>query len=404
MTAVSRSTAAMLAARCCEGALVCARASTRASTLAIVLAFTLAFTLAIALALAPLPVQAAEPAAPARAARPATAASAAASPTLATATATATATAGASARAALPFAHVGDTVISGADYQRALAVATRKKYYHAKPPEAEFAQFQREVGDDVVNRVLLLAEARRRGVQPDRDKIKATAAGYDEQYKSSPNWAANRDKMLAAVLPQLELESTFERFERLIKSVPEPDEAQARAFYDKNTALFIEPEQLKLRVIVLRVDPSSPQTLWNSAKAEVQQIHKKLLAGADFAQLAQLHSGDRSASAGGEMDYAHRGMLPEAVHGVVDKLAVGAIAEPVQLLEGWAILRLEGRRPAQQRSFEQVRPRAAELWQRAEGQARWASLIAELRRATPVRVDESHYAPLRGPSEKPRAG
>lgn len=316
----------------------------------------------------------------------------------------AVATAGATARAALPFARVGDTVISGADYQRALAVAMRKKYYHAKPPEAEYARFQREVGEDVVNRVLLLAEARRRGLQPDRDAIKATVAGYDAQYKNSPNWAANRDKMLAAVVPQLERESLLDRFERQVKQVPEPDETVARAFYGRNTALFVEPEQVKLRVIVLRVDPSSPQTLWNSAKAEIHQIHKKLLAGADFAQLAQLHSSDRSAPRGGEMDYTHRGMLPEAVHGVVDKLSVGATAEPVQLLEGWAILKLDGRRPAQQRSFEQVRDRAGDLWQREEGQRRWAALIEQLRQGTPVRIDESHYAPLRGPSEKPRAG
>jgi parvulin-like peptidyl-prolyl isomerase len=311
---------------------------------------------------------------------------------------------GAAARAAMPFAHVGDTVVSGADFQRALAVATRKKYYHAKPPEAEYAQFQREVGEDIVNRVLLLAEARRRGVLPDRDSIKATVDGYEAQYKSSPNWAANRDKMLASVVPQLERESTLDRFERQIKQVPEPDEATVRAYYDKNMALFVEPEQVKLRVIVLRVDPSSPQTLWNSARDEIQQIHRKLLAGASFDELARLHSGDRSASLGGEMDYTHRGMLPEAVHGVVDKLSVGVTAEPVQLLEGWAILRLDGRRPAQQRSFEQVRERAGDLWQRAEGQARWAQLIARLRQGTRIHIDETHYAPLRGPSERPRAG
>jgi parvulin-like peptidyl-prolyl isomerase len=332
--------------------------------------------------------------------KPAASAPAAAMPAAPAASAAPSAT----ARAAMRFAQVGDTVISGADYQRALAVAVRKKYYHAKPPEAEYAQFQRQVGDDVVNRVLLLAEAKRRGVQPDRDKIKATVDGYDAQYKTSPNWASNRDKMLAAVVPQLEQESTLERFERQIKQVPEPDEGTARAFYDKNPSLFVEPEQVKLRVIVLRVDPSSTQAVWNSAKAEIQRIHAKLLAGGSFEELAKLHSNDRSAPQGGEMDYTHRGMLPEAVHGVVDKLAVGATAEPVQLLEGWAILKLDGRRPAQQRSFEQVRERAGDLWQRAEGQARWAELIAKLRQGTRIHVDESHYAPLRGPSEKPRAG
>ncbi len=303
-----------------------------------------------------------------------------------------------------PYAVVGNTTISAADYQRALGVAMRKKYYHAKPPEAELVAFQRSVGDDVVNRVLLLAEARRRGIQPDADKIKATVAGYDAQYKGSANWAANRERMLANVVPQLESESLLSRLEILVRQVPEPPEAQARAYYGKHPEQFTEPEQVKLGVILLKVEPSSPQAVWDSALAEARVLHRKLQGGASFAELAKLHSGDRSAAQGGEMDYTHRGMLPEAVHGVVDKLQPGALSEPVQLLEGVAILRLDGRKPARQRSFEQVRERAADLWQRAEGEARWKQLIADLRRATTIRVDESHHAPLRGTADKPRAG
>ena len=310
----------------------------------------------------------------------------------------------AAARRDTPFAAVGDSVISAADYQRALAVAMRKKYYHAKPPEDELAKFQREVGDDVVNRVLLLKEAQRRGIQPDRDKVAATVAGYDAQYKGSANWAVNRDKMLASVVPELERESLFERLERLVKTVPEPSEAASRAYYDKHLELFVEPEQVKLSVIVLKVDPSSTQAVWNSAHAEAKALHKRLLGGADFSELARLHSGDRSAPRGGDMEYTHRGMLPEAMHSVVDALKPLQLAEPVQLLEGVAILRLEGRKPAQQRSFAQVRDRAADLWQRAEGDARWKKLIANLRQATVIRIDESQYAPLRAASEKPRAG
>ncbi len=305
---------------------------------------------------------------------------------------------------ATPFAIVGDTVISGADYQRALATAMRKKYYHAKPPEAEVAAFRREVGDDIVNRVLLLAEARRRGIQPDHEKIKATVAGYDRQYGTSDTWKTSRERMLAQVVPQLEMESLLERIERLVRTVPEPTDEVARAHYEQHKSLFVEPEQVKLSVILLRVDPSSSNAVWASAKAEAEKLHKKLLAGASFAELAKLHSGDRSAGRGGEMDYTHRGMLPEAVHGIVDKLAVGALAEPARLLEGYAILRVDGRKLAEQRSFEQVRARAGDLWQREEGDKRWKQLIQTLRQATPVRIDESHYAPQRGSGDRPRAG
>ena len=302
------------------------------------------------------------------------------------------------------FATVGDTVISRADYQRALAVAMRKKYYHAKPPEAEFARFRREVGDEVVNRVLLLAEARRRGIQPDREQIAATVAGYDAQYGASANWQANRDKMLAAVLPQLESESLLERLGQLVKRVPEPAEPVLRAYPAQHPALFTEPEQVRLSVILLKVDPASPQAMWDAAHAEGRQLHRRLLAGADFGDLARLHSGDRSAAAGGQMDYAHRGMLPEAVHGVVDALPPGGLSAPVQVLEGVAILRLDDRRPARQRAFEQVRVRAAELWQREQAQARWTELIDTLRRGTAIRIDESLYAPQSATTDKAHAG
>lgn len=298
------------------------------------------------------------------------------------------------------FARVGDASVALTEYQRALSVAMRNKYYHAKPPEAEYARFQREVGEDVVNRVLLLAEARRRGLKPDAARISASVAGYDQQYGDSANWKANRDKMLAAVVPQLERESLLEQLVRQVRDVPEPTEAVARAYYERHKELFVEPEQVKLSLILLRVDPSSPATQWRSAEDEGRQLHARLVGGASFAELARLHSSDKTAANGGQMEYVHRGMLPEPVQQVIDPLKVGALSAPVRLLEGVVIIRLDGRKPQQQRSFEQARGRAAELWQRDEGDARWQRLLAELRRATPVRIDESHYAPLRAASDK----
>jgi parvulin-like peptidyl-prolyl isomerase len=307
---------------------------------------------------------------------------------------------------AATFATVGSTVITVADYERALAVATRKKYYHAKPPEAELAKFQREVGDDLVNRVLLLAEAKARGVQPDRERIQMTVAGYDAQYGKSATWKTQRETMLANVVPQLENDSRLERLEKLVRTVPEPSDAQARAYYEQHRDQFIEPEQVKLAVIMLKVEPSSKQAVWDAAQAESQRIHAKLASGAAFDELARLHSGDRSSAQGGAMEYMHRGMLPAAVQVIVDKLEPGKLAEPVQLLEGFAILRLDGRKQAQQRRFEDVRERAGDLWQRERGDARWNELLASLRRAATIRVDESRYLPISpsAPGPAPTSG
>lgn len=315
--------------------------------------------------------------------------------------------------AARTFATVGERVIPLSDYQRALQVAVRERYYHAKPPEAEYARFQREVGADVVNRVLLLAEARRRGLRVAPEKLAAAVAGYDAQYGQSANWRAHREAMLAAVLPQLEGDDLLAQLSAQVRAVGLPDEAAASAYHAAHQDLFTEPEQLRLSVILLRVDPRANQAAWDSAHAEARALHARLVAGEPFDELARLHSADRSAAAGGRLDGIHRGMLPEAVQAVVDALpqqdgavqrGLPALAEPVQVLEGLLVLRLEERRPARARAYAEVRERVAELWQRDEAQARWDALIESLRRATPIRVDESLYAPLPAPVDKASAG
>jgi parvulin-like peptidyl-prolyl isomerase len=295
------------------------------------------------------------------------------------------------------FAVVDGTVIQAGDFQRALQVAVRNKYYHAKPPEGDLVRLKREIGDQVVNRVLLLQEATRRGITPDSARIDAEVAGYDARYGASPTWQSSRAKMLAVVRPQLEADSRLERLSAQVRAVAEPTPAQLAAYYNSHRDLFVEPERLKLSVILLKVEPSSPQRVWDAAHAEAVSVHRRLLAGADFGDLARLHSSDRSATVGGALEYTHRGMLPEAVHALVDALTPGAIGAPVQLLEGVAILRLDDRRPALQRRLDEVQTRCAELWKRDTAQAQWQALIDSLRQRAAIRIDESHYGALRGP-------
>lgn len=293
------------------------------------------------------------------------------------------------------FAVVGEQVVTFGEYQNALASGMREKYYHAKPPEAEVAKFQREVGDQLVNRVLLLDEAKRRGIEPDRRKIDEAVAGYDQRYKASEQWRTNREKMLPGLIAHLERQSVLERFEKQIRSAGQPREEQLRAYYDAHRELFTEPEQVRLSLILLKVDPSSPRMAWEKAAEEADRIHQRLRKGVDFAELARMHSGDASAAKGGDLGYVHRGVLPDLIQQqVIDTLKPGALSAPVTLLEGVAIVRLEGRKLPQLRAFDDVRKRAGELWQREQGDLAWKTLVAELRRKTAVRVDQTRFLPL----------
>lgn len=95
------------------------------------------------------------------------------------------------------------------------------------------------------------------------------------------------------------------------------------------------------------------------------------------------------------MGWMHRGTLPMPVQEVLDKLKPGeTAADPVQVLEGVAILRLDAVEPEHLRTFGEVRERASALWQREQAEQAWKSFLAQLRQNAKVQIDESKLLPL----------
>lgn len=309
------------------------------------------------------------------------------------------------ARSRAPFAIVDDTVISAAEYDAAFAVAQRNRFYHAKVPEAQVNELQREVGDELINRVLLVGEARRRNVAPDLASVKAQLDDYEKRYGSSPQWPKMKAEALPALTAELERRSVLARIEAEVRTVPAPSEAALREFHRQNPATFTEPEKLKVAVILLKVDPSAPREAWAAAREEAASIRMRVQRGADFAELARLHSADESAARGGDMGYLHRGMLPEALQGKVDELRPGDLSEPITTLEGVALLRIDDRKSAQLRDFESVRARAQQLWLRQEGEKSWRAFLAQLRSKARIQVvDASRYPSVAGAADQAPGG
>lgn len=300
----------------------------------------------------------------------------------------------AAAAAAAPFAKVGDTVITHQEYDAAFAQASRGKFYHGKAPDNEIAKLQREVGQALIDEILLAKEAKRRKIQPDHASVKQTIDGYEKQYQASEQWKNNRARLLPGLKAKLERDSIIEQLSKQVKTVAPPTQRQLEQYYEAHKDKFTSPEQLHVHMILLSVDPSSPQAKWDGARAEGAAIVQRLKAGADFKELAKLHSGDGSAKNGGDMGYIHQGMLPEPAQQALDKMKPGQISEPVLLLEGIGVFRLEGRKPPKLNPLEAVRERARDLWMRDQGNEAWAALQAKLRRETPVKMDESRFLPM----------
>ncbi|MCB1896124.1 MAG: peptidyl-prolyl cis-trans isomerase [Rhodocyclaceae bacterium] len=289
------------------------------------------------------------------------------------------------------FAVVEGTTIPAAQYNAALTEQIRQKFYHGKPPEAEVDEVRRDVGRRLINEILFEHEAKKFGIAPDTEKVDAEIAKYEARYSDSPVWKERRETVLPALRAKLERDSLRERLEAHVKSLPEPTEAEVRAFYEKHPDKFTEPEQVRLGMILLRVDPSSPTSVWQLAEEEAQKIIDRIAKGESFEDLAALHSGDPSADQGGDLGYIHRGMVPEALHLELDSLKNGDISKPIRILEGFAVFKLLDRKPAVHHTFERVQERATGLLARERSEEAWTRYLENLSKRYQVEINTKAF-------------
>ena len=88
-----------------------------------------------------------------------------------------------------------------------------------------------------------------------------------------------------------------------------------------------------------------------------EKVRADLATGADFATLAQKYSDDRtSAAKGGWLGWTSRARLDPPLLGTVFAMKeIGEISDVVRTRNGYAIIRLDGKRPARQQPFDEVK-------------------------------------------------
>lgn len=286
-------------------------------------------------------------------------------------------------------ARVGAVEITESAFLRAYQSARRARYYHGTPPDDELEGFRAQVLEDLVSRVLLLQEADDRGIVADGERVDARLEHHVRRMSGRPGWKEHRETLVAFWETVLDEEDRLAQLESEVRgAVMLPDETSLERYRRRHADKFTEPATQRVSLILLPVPPSSPSERWEAARQRAGEVIDRLRRGEDFAELARQLSADSSASQGGDMGYLHRGMLSGPIEQAIASLEPGEIAEPVTVLEGVAVLRLEDRRPERTLPFSQVRQRVAEHWTHDAGERAWQALIDRLRAATSISVDK----------------
>jgi len=130
---------------------------------------------------------------------------------------------------------------------------------------------------------------------------------------------------------------------------------QIQAYYDKHKLDYSTPEQIKLRMIVLR-DDDSGAGLPGGKKEMAKEIRAKLTSGAEFGRMAQMYSEDPTTQqADGDWGWIDRKTLSEELTSHAFALRAGEISDVIEVGNSYYIMMVEARKNAATKPIGEVR-------------------------------------------------
>ncbi|TVQ91915.1 MAG: hypothetical protein EA397_08425 [Deltaproteobacteria bacterium] len=213
----------------------------------------------------------------------------------------------------------------------------------------------------------------------------------------------DRDPRVQRVMVQILLQSEVYGD---IKSADLTEE-ELRAYYERNRDDFIMPEQVRLRRIFIKAEPTRPNA---EAEALARTIYERVKAQPQsFAKIAAETSEGPFRGRGGDLGLVSREPRPGVPVEVVERgfsLAEGGISEPFLAGGGYHILFLTERRERVERTFEQMRAAVVRRAKSEKQQQSYHDYLAEKRDAFDIETFPDRLKRLRvgsggGPDSAP---
>jgi parvulin-like peptidyl-prolyl isomerase len=238
-------------------------------------------------------------------------------------------------------------------------------------------QVARSVLDQLIERTLILQEARRTGrLASDaavEDRLRQIAQAFpspEEFDRALQQQGVSR----AELRDRVRFELTVRRILDDLR-VPAPTDQEARAYFQAHREAFDEPERVRVRHVLLRTE------------AEARVALARLRAGESFAQVAKELSQDPGTrDRGGEVGLVTPGQTVPEFEQVAFRLKPGELSEPVRTSFGYHIVQVTEKLPAKKATWEGVRQQVLELLRENKRREAFEAWVKELRGRAKIAV------------------
>ena len=161
----------------------------------------------------------------------------------------------------------------------------------------------------------------------------------------------------------------------------EVDEDELKRLYEQRKQQAAD-EQRRARHILVEVGQNASEQEVAAAREKAEKLVKQLREGADFAELAKKESDDPgSAPQGGDLGFFGRGAMVPEFEEAAFALAKGAISDPVRSPFGFHIIQVTDIRKGKAPSFEEMRDQLIEEAYREQVEERFYDLADKLSNA-----------------------
>ncbi len=247
--------------------------------------------------------------------------------------------------------------------------------------------------DRLIEDALLVQAARERGIELTPEDEKDIERDFVERARA--RWGSvealeealkergvsiqrlRRDQRNAAIIRKL-LQVEAQKVDLFVR----PQEI--REYYETHREEYREPGQ----VVFGHIDVKTAKRSREEARKIAEEILAEIRAGKDFADVARARSEGVHAEQGGEWKAESLRSLRKDIADALGRLAPGEVSEPVEVRDGYMILKLYRLEPESFKPFEAVQEEIAARLQRAKIDERIEELKSRLRAQASIRIKE----------------
>ena len=284
---------------------------------------------------------------------------------------------------------VNGVVISKESYDHELDFFVRRAAAQGQAlPDEQMAQIKNQVLEGLIDRELLFQESKKKGIAVNAEAVSDEFQKIQQRYPSKEEF----DKLLSEMgLSESDVQKQIGRgmaIQQLIdKEVTEKikiSDEETKSFYDKNPDLFQQPEQVKARHILIKVQADAPDDQKAEARKKIEAVQEKVKKGEDFATLAKTYSEGPSGPSGGDLGYFRRGQMVKPFEDAAFSLKPNETSEIVETRFGYHLIKVDDKKPAKKMTYAEVKDRLNDHLKKQKADSEADAYIETLRKGAKI--------------------